>query len=153
MDRRVDVSRLMPIAEIVGDGAEDTRLLRAMAKDAQQYLLSFRWCKEIRRGWFGYGVGGVCAVFLFDILPDKKSVDSRLWVIAGDLPPAYLVVDESPTPRKALRNYVDLMQEWVDVVRTGKSPADCIPVNVTPSKANAGLLERRLDFIRKEILS
>jgi hypothetical protein len=73
-------------------------------------------------------------------------------VIVRDLPPAYLVVDDSSTPLAALKNYVDLMQEWVDTVREGNAVDACIPVNVTPTKDKAGLLERRLNFIRTKLL-
>lgn len=147
------MSSLKPMASIFGDCPEDTRKLRAMAKEAQSYLLSHSWCKKIRRGWFGFGVGGVYGVFFFEILPGSKKVDSKLWVIVGDLPPAYLVVDESPNARAALANYVDLMQVWVDAVRAGKPIDDCIPVNAKPTKANANLLERRLRFMRTNFLS
>src|SRR5262249_51190960 len=132
MHKRVDFSLLKPIGAIGGDDSEDTRLLKSMALVAREYLLSFRWCKKISKAWFGWGVGGVCAVFFFEIVPAQKQVDSRLWVIVGDLPPAYLVVDESPTPLEALRNYVDLVQEWVDTVHEGRPVDACIPVNVMP---------------------
>jgi hypothetical protein len=153
MHDRVDVSLLTPLRAMAGDCAEDTRLLKQMAKEARAYLLSFRWCKGIRRGWFGWGVGGVCAVFFFEILPSRKTIDRRLWVIVGDLPPAYLVVDGSPNPREALGTYVELMQEWVDAIKKGKSVDRCIPVNVLPTRTNANALRRRLDFLRKNALS
>jgi hypothetical protein len=153
MPHKVDVSLLTPIDKTLGDSATDTRLLRRMATEAQKYMLSFRWCKRIRRGWFGWGVGGVCAVFLFEIVPESRKVDSKLWVIVGDLPPAYLVLDKSPTPMSALKNYVDLMQQWVEAARAGKSVDDCIPVNVAPTKPNATLLKRRLAFLRTRILA
>jgi hypothetical protein len=73
MHKRVDVSQLKPIGAIAGDNREDTRLLKRMADEAREYLLSFRWCKEISKGWFGWGVGGVCAVFFFEIVPATKA--------------------------------------------------------------------------------
>jgi hypothetical protein len=57
-----------------------------MAEEARQYLLSFAWCKIIKAGWFGWGVGGVCALFLFEILPSKVNVDRWIWIVVGDLP-------------------------------------------------------------------
>ena len=135
-----------------GDDANDTRLLKKMANQAREYLLSFEWCKKIEKDWFGWGVGGVCAVFLFQILPSKRKVDRWLWVIVGDLPSAHLVVDESPTPLEALETYLELMQEWANAVKSGKPAADCIPVNAPATPKNADLLQRRLDFIRKQFL-
>lgn len=152
MNDRVNFSLLTSITDMKGDDAKDLRLLKKMANDAQEYLLSFAWCKEIKEGWFGWGVGGVCAVFFFRILPNKMNVDRWLWVVVGDLPSAYLVVDGSPTPLAALDTYVELMQEWVEAAKSGKSTADCIPVSAPVTPQNADLLQRRLDFIRKEFL-
>ena len=148
----VDFSRLVSAEKMSGDSKKDTRLLRDMYKEACEYLLSFKWCKSIRRAWFGRGVGGIYAVFLFEIAPNSKKVDKLLWVIIGDMPSAYLVIDESSTPLAALRNYAELMQEWVDTVKAGKSTDECIPVNVPATLEYANLLQRRLKFIRKEFL-
>ncbi len=152
MDERVDFSSLTPIRDMKGEDSKDSSLLKIMAKEAWQYMLSFDWCREIQAGWFGLGVGGVCAVFLFEILPATANIDTWLWVVVGDLPSAYLVIDECPTPIKALDTYLELMQEWVNAVKEGSSTEDCIPVNVSATAENADLLERRLTFIREKLL-
>lgn len=148
----VETARLTSIEQISGDSKKDTLLLKEMAGEAREFLLSFKWCRSIRHSWFGWGVGGVCAVFFFEIDPSSKNVDQWLWVIVGDLPPAYLVVDASPTPLAALANYVDLMQEWADAVKDKRPVNDCIPVNAPATREYADLLQRRLDFIRKKFL-
>ncbi len=148
----VEIKQLIPIEEIRGDSKKDTLLLRTMVAEAREYLLSFKWCRSVRCAWFGWGVGGVCAVFLFEIKPSSRKVDRWLWVIVGDLPPAHLVTDASPTPLAALRNYVDLMEEWVDAVKNRKKVNSCIPVNAPATLEYANLLQRRLDFMRKEFL-
>lgn len=152
LDGAVRLSDLVPIEEMRGDSKKDRLLLRKMFREARDYLLSFKWCRSIRCTWFGWGVGGVCAAFLFEIRPSSKKVDRWLWVIVGDLPPAYLVTDASPTPLAALQNYVDLMQEWIDTVKKHKTVKNCIPVNVPATEEYANLLQRRLDFLRKEFL-
>lgn len=151
--KAVEVTQLTPIEQISGDSKKDTLLLKEMAVEAHEFLLSFKWCKNIRCSWFGWGVGGVCAVFFFEIDPSSKKVGRWLWVIVGDLPPAYLVVDASPTPLAALANYVDLMQEWVDAVKNKRPVNNCIPVNAPATREYADLLQRRLAFIRNEFLS
>ncbi len=153
MANTIDFSQLTPIDDVSGETEKDTRLLREMAEQARQYLLSFQWCKSIQRGWFGWGVGGIVAVFLFEIDPASPAVDKMLWVIVGDLPPAYLVVDESPTALGALRTYVELMQEWVTAVREGKSTEECIPVNSAATRESADALETRLNFLKQEFLA
>src|ERR1051326_8071593 len=115
--KTVEVMRLVPTEQMSGDGKKDTLLLKEMADEAREFLLSFKWCRNIRCSWFGWGVGEVCAVFFFEIIPRSKKIDRWLWVIVGDLPPAYLVIDASPTPLAALANYVDLMQKWIDAIK------------------------------------
>jgi hypothetical protein len=151
MTDEIDFSRLTPIDKISGESEKDTSLLRGMAEEARQYLLSFNWCKAIQKGWFGWGVGGVAAVFLFEIDP-SPNVDKLLWVVVGDLPPAYMVTDELHTPLDALRTYVDLMEEWIAAIREGKSTEECIPVNTAATRENADALETRLSFLKQEFL-
>ena len=152
MNNRVDLALLLSTSAMKGDNPEDTRLLKSMFKEARRYLLSFNWCREIKKSWFGWGVGGVCAVFLFEIIPAKKNVDRWLWVVVGDLPSAYLVLDGNSTPMKALDTYVELMQEWVEAVKQGKRTNKLIPVDAPETMENADLLERRLAFLRKKVL-
>jgi len=59
----VVVAWLTPIEQMSGDSKKDTLLLKEMAGEEREFLLSFKWCRNIRRSWFGWGVGGVCAVF------------------------------------------------------------------------------------------
>lgn len=153
MPRDIDISRLVPADKVSGEDGTDTSLLRQMSEEAKTYLLSFEWCKAIRKQWFGWGVGGIAAVFLIEFDPATPDVDEILWVIVGDLPPAYLVIDESPTPLVALKTYVDLMQQWVDAVRAGESIEDCIPVNNAPTRESADALEMRLTFLRRKFLA
>jgi hypothetical protein len=149
----INLSQLTPIDTVSGETEKDTRLLQEMAEQARRYLLSFHWCKNIQKGWFGWGVGGIAAVFLFEIEPSNADVDRLLWVVVGDLPPAYLVVDESPTPLDALRSYVELMQEWITAVLEGKSTEECSPVTIPATRESAAALETRLNFLRREFLA
>lgn len=152
MKGNVDFSKIVPIEQLSGEDENDTRLLHRMAEDAKQFLLSFEWCRGIDRGWFGWGVGEIAAVLLFEITPSTPDVDRMLWVVVGDLPPAYLVVDDSPTPLGALSTYVELLEDWVAAVREGRSTEDCIPVNNAPTQEAADALETRLNFLKREFL-
>jgi hypothetical protein len=149
----VDWSALTPADDLTGDDLQDTHLLHEALDEATRFLEQFSWCQEIRRRFFGWGVGGVVAVFLFEITPRDPGVDELLWVVAGDVPPAYLVTDDLSTPREALAGYVELMAEWVSAAREGRSVEDLIPVNVEATPANAERLASRLAFIENEFLS
>jgi len=78
--------RLQPINQIAGDDEEDTALLREMATRAHRYLESFNWCAAVVDGWFAQGVGGIFALFLFQMVPAHADVDEWLWVMNGYLP-------------------------------------------------------------------
>jgi len=146
----VDFSQLISTEELERD--EELRPLHVMATEATQYLSSFSWCRRILRSWLGWGIAGICGVFLFELEPASPEVDRWLWVIVGDLPSAYLVTDDSPAPLDALRNYLDLMEEWVENVQTGKSVKDCIPVEAPATAENAEALHVRIEFLRTKVL-
>lgn len=145
----VPVKGVVPIAQIFGGDEEDTRLLRAMASEAQEYIQSFSWCKSIREAYFGDGYGGIVALFFFRIEPSKADVDEWLWVVVGDLPSAYLVIDVSKTPSQALEGYIDEMSKWVKLAKQGRSSKKVIPVNAPATPAYAEALEGRLKFLRE----
>lgn len=147
----INTSKLTPIIEMKGSNKKEDLQLNEMLQEASEYLLSFTWCKEIIKTFFGIGVPGIFAVFLFNIKLDVN-VDDWLWVIVGDIPPAYITVDESPNPASALDGYLGAMYEWVNAVKEGRDTSGLIPVNVPPTIEMAALLEKRLQFLDDEIL-
>lgn len=147
MNGSIDDATLVPLHEMQGDCDADTSLLRQMADDAKQFLLGFNWCLGVEEQYFGFGIGGIVAVFFFRIIPADPDVDASLWVIVGDLPPAYLVTDESRTAGQALRTYIAAMREWVAAVQLGLPVDDLIPVNVSPTPEWAAKLANRLDML------
>ena len=151
-DCPVDITRMQPVDSIEGDSIDDTKLLREMAKDAHDFMREQEWCECIDHQYLAYGVGGVVAVFLFQITPTSEDVDSFLWVIVGDLPPAFLVVDDNPTASDAIEGYCVEMMAWVEAAEAGESLDDLIPVNAPPTPGNIQQLKGRLDFLRSEII-
>ncbi len=76
-----------------------------------------------------------------------------LWVVVGDLPPAYLVCDGNPSWREALEGYVFEMERWVAAVRSGDPFENVIPVHAARTLEHADMLAERLRLIRDEILT
>lgn len=148
----VPVRCIIPLSQMAGDDEEDSRLLQIMADDAQSYLRSFKWCKGIRETFFGDGYGGIVAVFLFRIERESADVDEWLWVVFGDVPPAYLVTDECKTPSEALTGYIGEMSKWVALAKEGKSSVEVIPVYVPSTPENADDLAKRLTFLREIVI-
>jgi hypothetical protein len=140
------------VSGISGDDTEDTELLLSMSKNAQDYIKSFAWCPPISGTYFAYGVGGVVAVFQVEFAQKIKGTDDKLWIVVGDLPSAYLVVERVDDPGLALERYCELMDQWVVTVRKSGDFRDVYPVAVEPTLKNAESLNRRIDFLRTEVI-
>jgi hypothetical protein len=146
---QIDVSQMTAGESVTGDDSEDTQLLREMHTRASAFLADFSWCSEIRQSFFGCGIGGVVAVFLMEIAPTREDVDEWLWVIVGDLPPAYLVTEDTRNATDALEIYVELMRDWIRAVRGGLDLNQFIPVNSPPTSEVANQLETRLNTLEQ----
>ena len=127
-------------------------LLQEMASKAHRYISNFVWCRSVREAYFGDGYGGIVAVFFFQIEPSRPEVDEWLWVVVGDLPSAYLVTDNCKTPSQTLERYIDVMSEWVELAKEGRSSEDVIPVNAPATPESAKMLEGRLTVLREKIV-
>jgi hypothetical protein len=126
--------------------------VRDLAERAQHFVQSFAWCDRVTACSLGFAVAGVIGVFSVDLVPADPAADPTVWVVVGDLPPAYIAYEAGETWQDALRGYVEEMGLWVSAVRDGQSVKELIPVNVQPSTAYADKLNTRLDFIRTEFL-
>lgn len=147
----IPVSGVVPLTQMIGDDETDTALLHQMSVEAKEYLEHFDWCDAVGRAYWGGGVGKIFSVFLFEIEPRGPDVDRWLWVIAGDIPPLYVAVDECTTPKQAADTYLELMTEWVALAREGRTSPDIPPTGVEATPERADDLERRLAFIRANI--
>jgi hypothetical protein len=145
---KLPISGVVPLAEMRGENSEETELLLLAANAAKKYLEAFPWCKHVVESYFGDGIGGVVEIFCFRIAPARPSVDEWLWVIVGDIPPAYLVTDNCRTPSEALQGYIEEISKWVNLAKEGRSSNNVIPVAASPTPDNATDLEKRLCFLR-----
>lgn len=140
---------VVPIADMRGDDDEDTKLLQKDFSTSKSFLLSHDWCFAISSAYFGIGVGGIFSIFLIEVDGD---CDDWLWVVEGDLPSAYLVIDQASNPRQALRVYLQLMRQWIMAVRGQCRFDDAYPVDAEPTEENARQLESRLEYLETEFL-
>jgi hypothetical protein len=122
-----------------------------MFVDAQLWLSAQAWCEVVDEGYFGFGIGNIIAVFLFRIQPSAAYIGDHVWVIRGDIPPAFIDCRGVSTPQAALREYVSAMRSWAVAVKSGQSPEGCIQVNAPPTRENAIDLLARLEFVEKYI--
>lgn len=145
------VSGVLPIEEMRGDDQTDTELLRADYEKARSFLLSHKWCFGIGRAYFGEGIGGIVSIFLLELDPVPTGIDRWLWVVIGDLPAAYFVVDECANPTEALKWYITERRRWVELAFEGMTWPDVMPVDVPANPYHAEMLERRLNLLEKLI--
>ncbi|WFB64871.1 hypothetical protein PZ892_06590 [Sphingobacterium sp. WM] len=126
---------------------ENDESLNNLSLEAKSYLLRHTWCKDILSGWLAVYWEEILGVFLFEIEPAVSGVDKYVWIVVGDIPPAYIDVESGGDPQGALESYVAIMRDWVDTVLDGESVEDCYPVEVPPTKEYAEMLQVRLDLL------
>ncbi len=135
-----------------GEDEEETQRFREMATEARQYLASHAWCAGVADLYFAGGVPAVVAAFAARIDP-RDGADEWLWIVVGDLPSAYLVIEDGPQSLpEVLETYCDLMSDWVNAIRTGHSVAKVFPVRAPADLQHAEMLERRISFLRGEVI-
>ena len=157
-ERDSGTNEVAPVRNVVraermaGEDEEDTELLKQMLEEAKNYILSFSWCETILGSYFAGGVGKVFAIFLFNISPAHPEVDSWMWIVVGDVPPAYLPLGDCRTSREVFDTYIAGMKRWVELARDGReaAPEDHVPpVNVPPTPEWAESLDGRLRSLRQ----
>jgi len=149
----IDTSDFQEESRITGDDPDDTALLREMATEARAYIEDYEWSPPIESIHLAMGVGGVVAAFLvqFEEAIDGTD-DDALWVIVGDLPSAYVIVEPGDDGASALSRYCEVMEDWAVNVLEGDSLEESFPVAAEATHENAELLSQRIAFIRTEIL-
>lgn len=146
----VPVSNVVPVEGMAGDDDVDTAVLRQMLDEAERYLLSFAWCDSIVSAYFGGGVAKILAIFLFNIAPARPDVNEWIWTIVGDIPPAYLPLEDCKSAMEAFQTYIDGMQRWAMLAREGRvgTPEEGVPpVNVPATPEWAEKLEIKLRIL------
>ena len=149
-------SNLTAVESIVGGDEQDTLLLQRMSEDAKKYIASFPWCDAVVSSYFGSGVGGIFAVFLFHIRPKHADVDPWIWIIVGDIPLAYLPLTDCKSSGEAFRTYMRGMRNWVQLARKGSAgtPEQGVPpVDLPATPEWAERLNQRLNGLELAVRS
>lgn len=144
-----DIDSVIPISDLINPLPSN---LRDALREAREVIEFYNWVSSIKKEFLGIEVDGVLYAFLFEIVPARPDVDRWIWVIVGDVPPAYITCEDAKNPYEAVDAYVGAMEEWVNAAKDGKSVDKLVPVNVPATSENALALERRLKFIDEHIL-
>jgi hypothetical protein len=151
--RTLPLNYLTPVSDLAGDDDEDTELLRKMAISAKRYVESFDWCVAVTSSYFGGGVGGIFAVFLFGVVPARPEIDEWIWAVDGDLPSAYLPLEDAASPTEVFDQYIAGMRRWVAFAQSGarSMPRDVPPIDYPRTPEWADLIGKRITSL-EEIL-
>ncbi len=147
----IDWSTVRSLDEYPVENPQDRVELDMLALRAREYLVGQRWCKGVEQIWHGYDFGLKIAVFLVKVSL-VSGPGHLVWVVVGDVPPAYLGHPELANPIQALDGYAGEMQAWVKAAKAGMSLDDLIPVNAPATLDNVAQLESRLKFINEHCL-
>ncbi len=121
-------------------------------KKAENYLLGFYWCQEIKNCFLYTNIGRVFSIYIFEIVNTASVEDDFLWIIVGDIPSMYLNVFVDDTTIKVIENYIDLAQDWINQIKNGHSVAECYPFNAQPTIELAELLQKKISFMRDSVI-
>lgn len=149
----LDMNAMIEINKLGLSGLENVDEFITLANEAERFLKSQKWCKNILRGMFDRGWCHIIGVFYFSIEPTDKHIPNAIWVIVGDLPSAYIDVEDNPNGACAIDAYVMEIQKWIDYVIEGKPVEDLIPIRAPKTKEYAKILQSRIDVVKNEILA
>lgn len=151
----IDISRfqITPEREPSDDPAEREELARLaaeLAAEAAGYIRNFHWAPPIRDMPLAFGIGKVIGLYLARFeRPIEGGDDDELWIVVGDMPPAYFVTDYTSAPADALEAYCELMQDWADAVVANDDLSQVYPVFAAPTQEHAEMLLGRIAYIRR----
>jgi hypothetical protein len=155
ISKTVDSSRFPVGREIDYENKVELERLASLRHEAEQFLRGLRWTPPIAELTLAFGVAPIAALYLARFergVEGEGNCDTEVWVMVGDLPPAYFVVDECPRPVDALEVYCELMEDWADNVTAGADLSASYPVTVEPTIEHAHMLKGRIEFIREELI-
>jgi hypothetical protein len=138
---------VVPVDRMLGRSPADTFALKGTYAEARSTMRTLGVVQRIEEAWFGGGVGGAAAVFLFRFI-DLDSNELYGWLICGDIPWFFTLVSEGDFSRAILERYVALAREWN--LSGGVEPDGCF---FGPYHAElVDDLMRRLVFIEQTIV-
>src|SRR5262249_12740252 len=93
--------------------------LPAMTAAATAFLAKQPWCSRVLSAVPIFAIAGVIGVFRCSLIPRQPDADVMVWVVVGDVPPAYIVHEPGDSWQDALAGYTSEMQRWVAAARAG----------------------------------
>lgn len=137
-----DRSKVKNIDEYAAVADVGTPTFLKLFHGAREYVCSLTWVKRVQQSFVGLVLADRAAVFLYETVPVKRGVDRFHWIVWGDVPAAYLVLDDAPDPESAVDAYLFEVRNWIAAVRGQDSLPDVMPVDWPKTQEGADQLEQ-----------
>ena len=134
------VDSLIDAGDLQGISPYETSVLQRYRQRARLFLEGFAWCSDLRAERFAAGAAGIAALFAMEVLV-KGTTREWLWVIAGELPSAYVPLVGAPGASQAMGAYCELIERWIDDRERG-------PCSLEATAASPRHLESQLRVLR-----
>lgn len=135
---------LIDAEDLCGISSYESSVLQRYRQRARRFLQSFAWCSELRGERFAAGAAGIAGLFAMEVLV-KGAAREWLWVIAGELPSAYVPISEAPSTRAAMTSYCAMIERWIADRERG-------PVGLEPTAASREHLQKQLSVLRGYVI-
>ena len=109
----IEPERLVPVPLTPDNDQRGIGPLGCYHPIARTFLQSMPWHNGIVADYFGGGQLGLGAAFLFEVVSRNPNVPSFVWIVAGDMPAIYMVVDRAPNWVCAFDVYRRLALDWI----------------------------------------
>ncbi|ARN22507.1 hypothetical protein [Piscinibacter gummiphilus] len=142
-----DRSKVKNINEYAAVADVGTPGFLKLSHGAREYVCSLAWVKRVQQIFVGRVFGDRAAVFLYETVPVKRGVDRFHWIVWGDVPAAYLVLDDAPDPDSAVDAYLYEVRNWIAAVRGQESLPDVMPIDWAKTREGADQLEQLIEEV------
>lgn len=119
-----------------------------LINESKIYLASQKWCGEIYEGWLFTNIGYALCIFLYRIDKLQSSEDNLVWIVVGDIPPAYLDTYNVESTKEVIENYIELVEDWIENAESGNSFEDCFPFKSDTRKNLLRCSKREFNFLK-----
>lgn len=123
-----------------------------LIRKSKEYLSGYKWCKTILEGWLFINIGYAVNIFLYKIENKQSPGDNFLWVLTGDLPSIYLDTYNVKTTTEVVKEYIELADDWIRHVESGRSLDECFPFDVVNPNELIEMFKKRIQLLQDNIL-
>lgn len=112
----------------MSEQSSDAELVtRATLLEAAEFLASHSWFVRVTKSHLVLELTPMLSLVRAEV-EVKSSATAEMWVIIGDLPPAYIDRGICRTPLDAFMGYVGELEAWADAATQGQSLSEYMPV-------------------------